>query len=495
MKKIIVIGGGISGLATAALLGKEGFDVTLLEKNKTLGGRASVFEKKGFKFDMGPSWYMMPEVFEDFFGIFHHRTSDYFKLIKLEPRYRVYFQEKKFIDMSNDYSQNKKIFESFENESSERLDKYLKLSEESYNIILDKLLYRYYSSVLDLFDPEVFKNLLKLIFKINPFISFDNYTSKYFKSDELKKILEFPTAFLGGSPYNTPSLYSFFSHADFGVKIWYPNGGINMIIYALEKLCEEMKVRIKTNNFVKKILIKDKKAYAVETDKGTIKTDIVVSASDYANTELELLDKQWQSYPESYWNKRTMAFSTFIIYLGIEGKVKSIAHHNFYFSPFWKEHYDAVYKGKTTPVYPSYYFSSPSKSDKSVAPYGDENIFILVPLPPEIKLGEKNKIEFCDKIISHMEGVLNEKIKKRIVVKEIFFRNEFKDYFGAYKGTALGLAHTLKQSLMLRPKIKSKKVENLYFTGQYTQPGVGMPTVLISSQLTAGMVRKDNLKA
>lgn len=486
-KKVIIIGGGIGGLATAALLGKAGYQVTLIEKNKHVGGRASVWKSKGFSFDMGPSWYLMPDVFENFFAKFNKKAKDLLRLKRLDPHYRVYFGQHDYIDISLDMGKNDALFESLEVGSSIRIRNFLQKAKHDYDIAMRYLLYKEFKSLKDFLTIDLMREGRKL----NLFQNLDQYVKSIVKNKKIQQILMYPIVFLGGSPKKTPSFYSILSHVDFNLGVFYPMGGIYSIIAALESLAKENGVKIITNKPVSKIVVKNSVAIGVRAGNNTYLADCIISNADYAFTELHLLDTEYQTYTEVYWKKRTIAPSAFILYLGLNKNIPSLKHHTLSFAHDWELHFDQIFSRPSYPDSPSFYICAPSKTDSSVAPKDCENLFILVPISPFIKDTRKKKRAYADFILGEVEKLLDENIRDHIVVHKIFSVNDFKDCYNAYQGTALGLAHTLKQTALLRPAMKSKKVNNLYYVGQYTQPGVGMPMCLISAELVSRRIYEE----
>ncbi|HNV01450.1 MAG TPA: phytoene desaturase family protein [archaeon] len=493
-KKVIVVGAGFSGLASAALLAKKGFDVTIVEKNKNLGGRAQTWKTKGFMYDMGPSWYLMPEVFENYYKIFGKKTSDFYKLKQLDPSFRVFYEKEGMVDLPKDKKKVYKLFDSIESGSSKKLKNYLDLAKLKYDIAMEKFLYKEYQTIIDFFTPELITSGLKL----QMFESLDSYVSKKFKNHKLKKVLEYSMVFLGGSPKNTPALYSLMSHVDINKGVYYPLGGMVEIVNALEKLCKNNGVKIIKGTEVKKIITNDNTksrtlCSGILTNKGKkISADIILVSSDYEEAETKLLHKKHSIYSTNYWNKRVMGPSALLFYIGVKGKLKSLKHHNLFLADEWEEHFDQIYKNPTWPTNPSYYVSCPSKSDNSVAPKGKENLFFLIPIANELNDGDKEREKMFKKIINDFEKRTKEKISDKIIVKRIFSQRDFKKEYNSFKGTALGLAHTLFQTAVFRPSHKSKKVKNLYYTGSYTHPGIGVPMVLISAQIVADKIQKEN---
>ncbi len=478
-KNVIIIGAGIGGLATAALLRKQGHTVTILEKNNELGGRARVWKEKHFTFDMGPSWYLMPDVFEKFFSLFNKQPSDYFKLIHLDPHYRIFYSKNTFIDISSNLQKNLALFEKLEPGAKDNILRYLTIAATNYTTAIDHVLYKNFTSVFSFFTKEIMK--AGSTFPL--FHNLDSFTNKFTQNKQIKQILEYSIVFLGGSPNNTPALYSIMSHIDFNMGVFYPNGGMGEIVNALVSLCRDLGVTIHTNSEVIRLNISNGTIDSVKTNKDLLSCDAVISNADYPFTETTLIDKKWQSYPKSYWKKKTIAPSAFLLYLGIKGRVKNLSHHNLFFANNWEEHFNELFTNPTWPKKPSYYVCCPSKTDPTVAPKNHENLFLLVPVSPYLNDTESIREQYAKKILSHLELLIDEDITNRIVVKRIYSQRDFIGDYNAYQGTALGLSHTLFQTSFLRPSIKSKKVKNLLYVGQYTQPGIGVPMCLISAQL------------
>ncbi len=479
---VTVLGAGFGGLSAAALMAKEGYEVTLLEKNNQPGGRARVLRDRGYSFDMGPSWYLMPDVFENFFKEFDKKPEDYYKLLRIDPSYRIFFDEDKIVDVSADLEENYDLFDSFEEEGGEKLRKYLEQAEHHYRLAMDEMIYREYDRIWDLFSGK----LALEGFKLPLFSNIDGYVSKWFKSPEARKILEYSIGFIGGSPHNTPALYYIMNHVDLKLGVWYPaEGGIGRVVDALVKLCDEHGVEIKYDQEVTKLHASGNKVTQVQTSDSTYEPDLVIVNADYPHTELNLLEPRYRSYDRSYWESKTLAPSALVLYIGLDKKLTKMEHHNLFLTADWDQGFESIFDPKKAkwPETPSYYINITSKYDPTTAPEGGETIFILVPLAPDLIDTPEIREKYYHKLVSHLETLAEEPIIGHEVVKHIYAVNDFKNDYNAYKGTALGLTHSLLQTAIFRPSHKSKKIDNLYYTGHYTHPGIGMPMCLISSQV------------
>ena len=482
----IVIGSGFSSLAASCYLAKAGYKVTILEKNATIGGRARQLLRDGFTFDIGPTWYWMPDVFERFFSDFNKKPSDYYQLDKLNPAYSVYFGENDVITIADTLEKIKLAFEQEEPGSATKLQQFIDVAKSNYNIAIKDLVYNPGVSPLELITPATIQ-------KLNQFFgTIKKDVRKVFKNDRLATILEFPVLFLGAKPSDTPSFYNFMNYADFGLGTFHPKGGMYQVILALQKLTKELDIEIQTNAVVEKIHVDNSTAKSITVNGEALAADIIVSGADYHHTET-LLDTKYRQYSESYWNKKTFAPSSLLFYVGFNKKLKNVNHHTLFFDVDFDHHAKAIYDTPQWPEKPLFYASFPSITDKNTAPEGKEAGIFLIPLAPGLKDTDDLRTLYFDKIIDRFEALTSQRVKKDIIFKESFGVNDFIKDYNSYKGNAYGMANTLMQTAFLRPKLKSKKVKNLFFTGQLTVPGPGVPPSLISGKLVADLVVKHNI--
>lgn len=488
--KVAVIGGGLGGLATACYLAKDGFDVTIYEKNNIVGGRATYFVEKGHYFDMGPSWYWIPQFFEKFFADFGKKTTDYYELIHLDPSYRVFFEKEDFIDIPADLEDFKKIIEEIEPGSAVKLEKILADGKQMLDIAIDKFLYRSYGSILDMLVPEIAIEGVKK----GAFFSLESLIKKNFKNEKLRKLVTWHALFLGASPKNLPSLYSFMLNVDFIMGTWYPKGGMYKVIEAATSLAAELGVKIVTNCEVAKINVVNGKTNGFyTTDREFIEADIIAANADYQHVETKLLDAQWQTIPEKKWNHKTISPSTVLFYIGIDTKLKNSLHHNYFFSlDTWDDHFDSLFGKKRWPAgVPSYYYHATSKTDPASAPKNGESIFVLVPVASGLDDTDEKREELFNRILDHLEVLTETPIRKHITVKKIISHRDQTALYNAYLGNNFGLAQTLFQTGAFRPYNQSRKVSNLFYVGHYTHPGIGLPMVIISGKVTADLVSSN----
>lgn len=482
-KKIAVIGSGFSSLSAACYLAQVGNEVTIYEKNDSIGGRARRLEHEGFTFDIGPSWYWMPDIFERFFADFRKQPSDYYHLDRLDPAYSVFFENDR-IQIGKDLEAIKETFESIEPGSATHLQDFMDRAADYYEVAIKKLVYRPGESPLELVTPDTIKRL-------NAFVgSVGKDVRKKFKDPRLRSIMEFPVLFLGATPSDTPSFYSFMNHADFGLGTWHPKGGMYEVILAMGKLARKLGVVIHTGKPITKILTdRHKVATGIESNGERHLYDCIVSGADYHHTET-LLPASLRQYSESYWESRTFAPSSLIFYVGFDKKLQNIDHHNLFFDTDFTQHAKEIYKSPQWPSEPLFYANFTSVTDPDTAPAGKENGFFLIPLAPGLMDTPELREEYFKRILKRFEDITDQNVRDHVIFKRSFCVNDFVKEYNSYKGNAYGMANTLLQTAFLRPNLKSKKVKRLYFTGQLTVPGPGVPPSLISGKLAADLVKK-----
>ena len=483
-KKVTIIGSGFSSLSAACYLAKSGHQVEIFEKNDAPGGRARQLKKNGFVFDIGPSWYWMPDVFEKFFNDFGKSVSDYYQLERLDPGYKVYFGKDDFINIGDNLDKIYDVFEGVERGSSEKLKKFIRKAAENYRIAIKDLVYRPGLSPLELITPVTLK-------KIGSFFSnVKKEVTKDFKDPKLTQILQFPVLFLGAKPADTPAFYSFMNFADFGLGTWHPKNGMYSIVKGMVSLAESQGVKIHLNSPVDEILLEKNKAVGIKIKNKIILSDIILSGADYQHTET-LVSPNYRSYSEAYWDKKVFAPSSLLFYVGINKKVKNVSHHTLFFDVDFDTHASAIYDNAKWPDEPLFYANFPSISDPNMAPEGKEACFILIPIAPGLEDTESIRQKYFEIILNRLEKLTGQQLRDSILFKESFCVNDFISVYNSYKGNAYGMANTLFQTAFLRPKLKSKKVKNLFFSGQLTVPGPGVPPALISGKLVAGLIEKN----
>lgn len=483
MDKVIVIGSGFSSLSASCYLAKAGFEVELFEKNSTVGGRARQMVKDGFTFDIGPSWYWMPDIFEKFFGDFGKTTRDYYHLDKLNPAYKIFFEDD-MITIGDCMDAICEEFERLEPGSSQHLRKFIGQAQENYDIAINKVVLRPGLSPFELVTKET-------VLRVDQFFkTISQEVRKKFKNPKLVSTLEFPVLFLGAKPNNTPSFYNFMNFADFGLGTWHPKGGMYEIIKAMKSLAEELGVTIHTNRPVSHILVSDGQTIGIRSQGKNHLADFVVSGADYHHSET-LLDKKYRQYSEDYWEKRTYAPSSLLFYIGFDCKLNNIEHHNLFFDTDFEKHAQEIYDHPQWPTDPLFYANFPSVTDASMAPEGKETGFFLVPIAPGLEDTPELRDQYFDIVMDRFEKRTGQSVKEHILFKESFCVNDFIEAYNSYKGNAYGMANTLRQTAFLRPSLKSSKVKNLFFTGQLTVPGPGVPPSLISGKLVADLITKQ----
>jgi phytoene desaturase len=485
-KKVLVIGAGFAGLSAASFMAKAGWHVTLIEKHSIPGGRARNFTAEGFTFDMGPSWYWMPDVFERYFELFNRSVSDYYSIQRLDPSYRVYWNDGSD-DIPAEIGALKKLLNRFEEGAGERLDAFLKEAEFKYRIGIQKLVYKPGLSITEFMDVEMMKG----IFRLDVFRSIRSHIKKYFTHPRIRQLMEFPVLFLGALPENTPALYSLMNYADIVGGTWYPKGGMFSVVDGMHRLATELGVETHFNETVTSIVIDARRIKKVVTDKGEYEADVVIGGADYHHIESDLLPKTFRTYGDSYWDSRLMAPSCIMYYLGINKKLDGIVHHSLFFDRPFDVHAKEIYETKSWPSEPLFYMSVNSVTDESVAPPGCENIVLLVPVAAGLADDDEAKrTHYFDAVIERLEKHLRTDIRNHIVYKRTFGHSDFVSEYNSFKGNAYGLANTLMQTAILKPRCKSRKISNLYYTGQLTVPGPGVPPSIISGEVVAAEILK-----
>lgn len=486
-KKAVIIGSGFSGLSAACFMAKAGWKVTVLEQHIIPGGRARKFEAEGFTFDMGPSWYWMPDVFERFFASFGKKVSDYYKLNRLDPSYRVYW-DNGAKDIPANYQELQQLFESIEVGSANQLDLFMEEAAFKYKTGMQNLVLKAGLSITEFIDVDVFKGL----FRLDLINSMKSHVAKHFKSEKLRQLLEFPVLFLGALPEKTPALYSLMNYADIKGGTWFPDGGMYSIVEGMHKLAEELGVTFLFNHEVIKLPVTNNKVSTVLTSKGPIACDVVIGSADYHFIENSLLEETSRSYSEKYWDTRVLAPGSLLYYIGLNKKLKNIKHHMLFFDVPFQPHAEAIYATKKWPDEPLFYVSATTETDKSLAPESCENLFFLVPVATGLKDDtEALREHYFKKIVSRFEKNIGESITDHIIFKRTYAHSNFISDYNSFKGNAYGLANTLMQTAILKPSIKSKKVKNLFYTGQLTVPGPGVPPCIISGEVVAKQIEKE----
>ena len=488
MKKVNIIGSGFASLSTACFLAKAGFSVLVVEKNDQPGGRARVFDKEGFTFDMGPSWYWMPDVFERFFNCFGQSVKDHYQLIRLDPSYRIFFEDGEYFDVPADWNMLAEAFEKWESGAAATLEKFLKEAEIKYREGLGNMVFKPSQSILEFANWKT----IKAAFQLDLLTNFKAHVTKYFSHPRILKILEFPVLFLGATPEKTPALYSLMNHADIKLGTWYPMGGMNQIVKGMYNLALSLGVEFKFNEEVSSIEVDSKGSVSgVQTKTNFYSADIVVVNADYAHADQKLLAPQWRSYSAQYWDTRVMAPSSLLYYCGFNQRVKNLKHHNLFFDEDFALHSKEIYENPKWPTKPLFYLSAPSITDPSIAPAGKENLFFLIPTAPGIIEDEQISNKYFDFITGKVEKYTGNEIRKELVFKVPFGPKNFVADYHAHKANAYGLANTLMQTAIFKPSMKSKKVKNLFFAGQLTIPGPGVPPSIISGEVVANEILRQ----
>lgn len=488
-KKVVVIGSGFAGLSAATHLAANSCLVTLVEKNNSPGGRARKFEHQGFIFDMGPSWYWMPDVFDSYFAHFGKKTSDYYDLLRLDPSYAVVYGENDILNIPADLDEFKAMFEALESGAGTRLEEFLAQAKYKYEVGIHDLVTKPSRSIFEFTSPGLLVDMIRM----DIFQSMSRHVRKYFSHEKIIRLMEFPVLFLGETADNIPALYSLMNYADIALGTWYPMGGMHEIIKGMVSLAEEKGVKFRLDAEVEEIEIENGLAKRVRLKSGEkIEADVVVAGADYHHVDKHLINPKYSNYTEEYWDKRVMAPSSLLFYIGVNKRLNNLKHHNLFFDEPLGPHADAIYKNPRWPEKPLFYASVPSITDPSVAPEGMENLFLLIPLAPDLEDSEETREKYYGIIMDRLEKISGQEIRPHVIYKRSYAHSDFKADYHAFKGNAYGLANTLLQTAILKPSLKNKKVKNLYYTGQLTVPGPGVPPSLISGHVVAKEVLKEN---
>lgn len=486
-KHAVIIGAGFSGLSAAAFLAREGIEVSVIEKNTMPGGRARKFEAKGFTFDMGPSWYWMPDVMENFFAAFGRKTSDYFELKRLDPSYRVYFGKDDFVEIPSNVEETIALFERMETGAGRKLQKFLVEAERKYIIGISQFATKPSLSVMEFAQWKLVKHL----FAMHLFRSFHSHVARYFNNPRIHRLLEFPILFLGGTGDTTPALYSLMNYGDLKLGTWYPMGGMYELVDAMHKLAIEMGAKFHFETEAKELEINNGEIKAVITDKGRFEAGYVIGAGDYQHMEQNLLPEKYRMYSKSYWDKRVMSPSSLIFYIGLDKKLDGFRHHTLLFDTNFDIHAAEIYKNPRWPTDPALYVSVTSKTDPSVAAEGHENLMVLIPVATGLEDTEAMREHYFNIVMKRLENISGQKIHEHVIYKRSYAHNDFISDYHAFKGNAYGLANTLMQTAFLKPRMKSRKLKNLYFSGQLTVPGPGVPPAIMSGRIAAEEILKN----
>lgn len=503
-ERVVVIGGGITGLATAALLARDGKRVTLLERGDAVGGRAGLRERDGFRFDAGPSWYLMPEVFDHFYKLLGTTSAEQLELTPLDPGYRVFFEGRgsDTLDIRSDREKSLALFDEIEPGAGKRMAEYLDSAADTYEMAKKRFLYTTFQSFLPLLRPDVLARTPKLLRLLAEPLS--TFTKRYVEDPRLNQVLGYPAVFLGSSPYSTPSMYHLMSHLDLEDGVLYPQGGFVRLIETIAELARDEGVEIVTNADVTAILTAGGQSPAAtgvayvdaDGEARTLNAEIVVSAADLHHTETQLLPPHLQTYPEKYWNKKTSGPGAVLLYLGVRGELPELLHHSLFFTEDWADNFGRIFGEPTSVPDPaSIYVCRPSATDDTVAPEGHENLFVLIPIPADPSIGgagDDRVRQIGDaaiRQIAEWAGIPD--LEERIVVREEVGPADFERDLNSWKGGVLGPAHILSQSAFFRAGNVSKKVTGLYYAGGSSIPGIGLPMCLISAELVLKRVHGD----
>ncbi len=485
-KKIAIIGAGISGLSAAAYAAKAGHQVEVFEKHSIPGGRARQYiTENGYSFDMGPSWYWMPDIIDQFFQDFGYKANDFYELVSLDPQFEMVYGDEN-ISIPKNYNDLKALFEKIESGAGKKLDEFMKAAQFKYEVGMQDFVNKPCHSWFEFVSPKI----LKSAFKLNLLTNFRSYVNSYFSNPKLRTLMEFPVIFLGASPQKIPALYSLMNYGGYALGTWYPIGGFYQLILAMRKIAEDQGVKFHFNHPVDKIITKGNKVKSILVHRKEFEFDAIIASSDYHHSE-SLLDENQKNYSEEYWRSRTFAPSCLIYYLGFKKRIPNLLHHTLFFENDLDDHISSIYATKTWPDKPLFYACCPSKTDKNVAPNGHENVFLLMPLATGIADDESIREKYFIEMISRIERhTATTNLIEAIDYKRSYCVSDFVKDYNAYQGNAYGLANTLNQTAVLKPSISNKKLDNLFYTGQLTVPGPGVPPSIISGRIVANELSK-----
>lgn len=486
MANVKIIGAGFSGLSAAAYLARDGHQVVIYEKNSQPGGRARQYSTQGYTFDMGPSWYWMPDVFERFFADFGYEVSDLYELKLLDPSFEILYDKGQKLSIPASYKKLRELFEQIEPASAGKLDAFMEEARYKYHTAMDNLVYMPGLSLTEFLDKDLLKGLLRL----QVMSSFSKHIRRYFSDPKLLALMEFPVLFLGAMPRETPALYSLMNYAGLKLGTWYPMGGMGKIVEAMVKVAEHAGVKIVYNAPVEKILTRGRNVTGVQLQGSQIQADAVVATADYHHVEQQLLDKNRRNYKPAYWEKKVLAPSSLIFYVGLKKKLSKLSHHTLFFQESFLQHSIDIYKKPAWPQKPLFYVCCPSRTDPSVAPEGHENLFFLMPLAPGLSDTHVMREQYFELMLSRLEKHVQQDVRSLIDYKKSYCVSDFINDYNSYKGNAYGLANTLRQTAILKPSVRNRHLDNLFYAGQLTVPGPGVPPSLISGKIAANQITK-----
>lgn len=479
----IVIGSGFSSLSAASYLAKAGYDVTVLEKNREAGGRARTWSDKGFTFDIGPTWYWMPDVFENYFADFGHTPSDYYSLTRLDPSYRIFYGHSTFEDISASRNELNEVFEKYQPGSSALLADFLTEAKLTYQLAVKEMAFKPGHSLFEFISSSTISNAHLFTQSLRKLVR-SKFTHPY-----LISLLEFPVLFLGAKPGDIPAFYNFMNYADLELGTWYPSNGMYSVVQGMVDMAKELGVKFQFNCAVQGFIIEDKEIKEVITSNELYSADVIISGADYHHTE-SLLPQSLRNYTEAYWSKKTFAPSALLFFVGINKRLVDCRHHTLFFDASFDVHAEAIYDHPSWPEQPLFYVNAPSVTDAAIAPHGMESLTFLVPIAPGIEDTTEIRDAYFEKIISRFEITTGQSIRDHILVRHSYCVNDFISDYNAFKGNAYGLANTLWQTGYFRPSIRNKKIKNLFYTGQLTVPGGGVPPAIISGKIVSGEIIK-----